>query len=225
MSNAGSLGAAQVKFVGSLKGRFLLPDRRVPGEVRQATNCRMQSISLAELAVESETKVALGERFESVFEELGALRGKVLRQAKDGFVVALTTDPDERAALSRTIDWLKKRHTRQATNKRASARFEARQEVCTIYVGDVTIDCRLSDISTDGAMLVTDAAAILELDAPIYVGRVAARVVRRQPDRVAVAFTSPQTLSALLLDLKATRAGPSGAGGTQTGFFDGASEQ
>ncbi|MFY8030272.1 MAG: PilZ domain-containing protein [Devosia sp.] len=205
MSVSGPVGAMQIKFVGSLNSRFLLPDRRLPGQSRQAITCRMQSVSLSELAVESDVKVTPGEHFEAVFEELGPLRGKVLRSVKSGFVVALAIDAEELVSLSRTIEWLKKRHTRQATNTRASPRFDIRGEPCTVYAGDIEIECRLADVSTDGAMLVGDAAAVLDLHAMVKVGRVAARVVRRQPDRIGVEFTSPQSLKTLLVDLKAKR--------------------
>jgi PilZ domain len=142
----------------------------------------------------------------------------VLRPVKNGFVVSLAIDPEEQESLSRTIEWLKKRHTRQATNKRASQRFDARGEPCVIYAGDIEIECKLADVSADGAMLVTDAAAVLELDVSVAVGRVAARVVRRQPDRIGVEFAAAQSLKTLLVDLKAIR-DPADKGAERQ-FFD-----
>lgn len=199
------------RYVGSLLGRFLLPERGGADGARRAEACRLQSVSLVEVVVESETEVTAGERFEAVFEEIGGIRGTVLRSVAGGFVVRLAASEAELDALAGKIAWLKKRHTRAASNLRTAARFAMRGEPCQVTFEGGQVACKLLDISVEGARLSGDMTALPELGSNVRVGSVAARVVRLQPDNIGVAFASPQSLKTLLIALTttaATAAGP-----------------
>ncbi|MEQ1768589.1 MAG: hypothetical protein ABL879_02005 [Devosia sp.] len=187
------------KFVGSIDGRFVLADRVVGAGVDASHAGRSQSITAHELIVASPVPVTIGERFVSSFGRLGKINGTVARPVDGGFVVAISATEIERKSLAATINWLKKRHARQAEDHRSAARTKTRSERCIVRWPDAELSAELFDISTSGASLKAD--SLPPLATVVHIGRVEAQVVRHMEGRFGVRFATTQTLSTVIADL------------------------
>jgi hypothetical protein len=187
------------KFVGSLDGRFILPDRKV-GEVASAVNpCRSQSITAGEIIVASPVQVTIGERFASMVDRLGPINGKITRIVDDGFVVAISASAVEQKSLAATINWLKKRHTRKAQDHRTAPRTKTRPERCIVSYLETNFVAELFDVSISGASLAS--ASLPPVDALLRVGSVEGQVMRHAEGRFGVKFATPQSLATVLQSL------------------------
>jgi len=188
-----------VKFVGSLDGRFILPDRGATTGAKLVHPCRSQAITAAELTIASPVPVKMGERLASTFDRLGPISGKVSRIFDGGFVVTISANPVEQKSLAATINWLKKRHSRRAEDHRAAPRIKTRAEHCIVQYLEADFAAELFDVSISGASL--SASVQPPLNAMVRIGRIEAHVVRHMAGRFGVKFSAAQSLVTLLRDL------------------------
>jgi hypothetical protein len=191
-----------IKFVGSLDGRFILPDRGAITGVNPVYPCRSQSITASELIIASPIPVEIGERFASTFNRLGPISGEVTRVVYDGFAVGISASEVERKSLAATIHWLKRRHVHKAEDNRAAPRIKTRPERCTMRYLDADFAADLFDVSISGASL-AGAAPPPPLNSVVRIGRVEAQVVRHMGARFGVKFLATQSLTTVLGELTA----------------------
>jgi len=195
-----------IKFVGSVDGRFVLPDRDAVTGGNAVQVCRTQSITPTELIVASFVPAIVGERFASTFNRLGSINGKVVRIVSGGFAVAVQSSAIEQQSLADTINWLKKRHARQAEDLRSAPRIRARGEPCIVRYLDTEWEVNLFDISISGASVT--ATKRPPINSEVRIGRIDARVVRHTEGRFGVVFNSVQLLSTLLAELTLRQSRP-----------------
>lgn len=185
-----------IKFVGSMEGRFVLADRAVAAGESATQPCRSQSITASEVIIASPVLVRLGESVVCAFARLGKINGKVTRIVDGGFALAISASAAERKSLAATINWLKKRHTHLAEDQRAASRVRTRPEPCVVRIGDTAFTAELFDISSTGASLSTNTPPPLKT--MVRIGHVEGEVVRHMEGRFGVKFSSAQDLSALI---------------------------
>lgn len=194
-----------VRFVGSVNGRYTLPSRTVgePGNP-QVIECKAMSLSANEIVLTAPTAPPVGENVVVMLEQLGMIKGHVTRQAGSSFQIAVDATPEQRGKLAAKINWLKKRQVNQASDLRNERRLKPRKSKAFLYVGDAEQDCLLIDMSLSGAAVA--AAVRPAIGTEICVGTIAGKVVRHMDVGFGVQFTSPQSLETLEADLTSRRA-------------------
>ena len=183
------------RFIGDVMGSYILASR-AQGPGVQVFACRARSISAFEAVVNAPVTGAPGEALTMTLQQLGILRGRVVRPVDGGFVASLECSDADRHMLASRIDWLKRRALKAVSDRRAHRRVLPRDTRSHLLLGDGTrYDCFIIDMSQSGVALSAD--VLPPLGTLASVGSVAGRVVRHIAAGFAVQFTELQDLTQL----------------------------
>ncbi len=190
------------RYIGALAGKFILTDRKfVPGNIR-AIAARLQSISLHELALETDLSPNAGERISAVFDQIGRIDGVVARILSGGFVVTISADAARQKEIAAKVEWLKKRHNRYVDEQREARRVVMSATECAIHCDGRLLTCQIINVSAYGAGLRTadDRPSVGE---QVSIGAIVARVARHFPGGFGLEFLERQEMTDLVEKLTA----------------------
>ena len=188
-----------VRFIGAVGGRYVLPDRRTGEDGKPMVYaCRLCSISTRLSVLVGPVTGARGETITAHFDEFGILRGKVIRKLPSGFVMELALSESERTKLGGKIAWQKKKVHEQIPDKRVHKRILPRDPRTVLTLADGTqIPCFVVDLSRSGVAV--SAEVWPSLGTPMAVGKLIGRVVRHLEVGFALKFVQLQQLDELEL--------------------------
>jgi hypothetical protein len=175
----------------SLPGRYLLADRtNTRGESRLFA-CRAVNISTRAMALAAPVTSKVGVPVIVEIDQLGRLRGLIIRVFKLGFAMSVAASDAERAVLGARIDWLEKLKNLEVTDARGHPRFIPRRShsLLTLANGSI-VPCLVIDISASGAAISTH--LVPKIGTVLAVGKVVARVVRHFAGGFALQFVTLQ---------------------------------
>lgn len=156
-------------------------------------------VSLTGMAITANLREPLGTPCLGEFEEIGRVRGHIVRWLPDGFAIAFDHDPARQAALAEDLDRLEATRARCEIRARRpppdpreldlvrAARLPAPDVYLEIELPDQRIVMeRLRDVSTSGARVLSDERP--PIGSALRVQTLTARVVRHTNDGFAVSF-------------------------------------
>ena len=195
MSNAAAMEISaqqvqDVRFIGSVAGRYVLPDRRAAHDgVAPVLACRLRSISTRQFVCVAPVIGRPKEFISANFEHFGLLEGEVVRSLPTGMAVELKLDEAQRIKLGAQIAWKKSRALAKQPERREGTRILPRQPRTDLILADGSrLPCMVINVSPTGAGVSADLSPVL--GTPVAVGKMVGRVVRRQP--VAARSTAAQ---------------------------------
>ena len=185
-----------VRFIGAVGGRYVMPERREGSEKLPVYACRLCSISTRLAVIIGPVVANQGELVTAHFEAFGMVRGRVTRKLPSGFVLDLILSDDERDKLGAKIVWQRKRVYEQVPDKREHKRIQPRDPRTLITLGDGSrIPCFVIDISASGVAV--SANIWPEVGTPMAVGKLVGRVVRYLDVGFALQFVQLQPFDEL----------------------------
>lgn len=200
MTDAGRSAVAarlqtETRFIGDVMGSYVLLSRVDNGGPR-AFACRARSISASGAVVSAPAIGAVGDRLTVNFQDVGLMRGTIIRLLPDGFAIAFECDAAERATLGARIGWLKRRALRAVSDRRVHRRVLPRETRAKLIVGGgKRIDCMLIDMSRSGVAV--SAELVPRVGTVVAVGSVPGQVVRHFDCGFAVQFYELRDLDTL----------------------------
>jgi hypothetical protein len=173
----------------SLAGRYSLASS-TSGEPRQFA-CRAVNISAYEVALAAPVIGKPGILVVANIEQLGQVKGLILREFKLGFAMSVMANAQERQLLATRIDWIERNRHFEVIDSRAHARFIPRCPLFLLTLADGSLlTCFVIDISVSGAAISADITP--KLGTVLAVGKVVGRVTRHLPGGFAVKFVEMQ---------------------------------
>ena len=175
----------------SLAGHYSIAgSTNVRGEPRQFA-CRAVNISAHGVALAAPVIGKPGVLVVANIEQLGQVKGSILRVFKLGFAMSVVADARERQMLANRIDWIERNRHFEVVDNRAHARFIPRRPLSLLTLADGSLlTCFVIDISVSGAAISADITP--KLGTVFAVGKVVGRVARYLPGGFAVEFVEPQ---------------------------------
>jgi hypothetical protein len=175
----------------SLPGRYSLGDvRDSRGDPRQFA-CRAVNISTHEIALAAPVRGKAGLRVIADIEQLGRVKGSIVRVFRLGFAMYIAASNRERDMLAAKIDWIGRHKDFEVPDNRTHVRFIPRRPHSRLALADGSIlPCFIVDISVSGASVSAD--IMPEIGTVLAVGSVVGRVVRFVPGGFAVRFVTAQ---------------------------------
>lgn len=164
----------------SILGRYMLSDRK-------EYPCQTIDISPGGVALTAPVLGAIGERVVVYLDHVGRIEGLIVRMLDKGFAMTVVAPQRKRDKLAGQLTWLANRQALGLPEDRRHERIEPRRAGVAVALPDGRIiQARLLDVSMSGAAIQT--TEVLEMGAPVTVGRTRAHVVRTFKDGVAVEF-------------------------------------
>jgi hypothetical protein len=183
---------AEVRLPLYLSGVLLVGDG-MPRVVESA------DVSLTGMAITASLREPLGTPCLGEFEEIGRIRGQIVRWLPEGFAIAFAHDAARQAALADDLDRLEATRARCEIGARLpppdpheldlvrAARLPAPDVYLEIELPDRRIVMeRLRDVSASGASVLSTERP--PIGAQLRIQNLTARVVRHMPDGFAVSF-------------------------------------
>ena len=168
----------------SLPGRYSLGDPRLFA-------CRAVNISTNEITLAAPVTADIGVRVIANIEQLGRLRGSIIRVFRLGFTMSVEASDQEREMLDTKIGWVERNKDFEIIENRAHVRFIPRHPLSFLTLADgAVLRCFVVDISVSGAAISAD--LMPTIGAVIAVGTVVGRVVRYIAGGFAVHFIAAQ---------------------------------
>ena len=161
----------------SLPGRYSLVGYKASqGECPQFS-CRAVNISTHGIAVAAPVTGKAGAPVLADIEQLGRLKGSIIRVFQLGFAMSIEASDQEREALGTKIDWIKRNKDFEILDHRSHARFVPRHPFSLLTLADGSVlPCFVIDISVSGAAVSADITP--GIGTVLAVGKVVGRVVR-----------------------------------------------
>jgi hypothetical protein len=180
-----------VRFIGSLNGRYTLSSRRSMGNSVQVFACRVQSISPKMAVFTAPVSGEEGEWVAAHFDDLGIIRAQITRHVDSGFAMDIAASDEERARLAAKIDWVKRKVHNAVPDKREHKRLLPRDPRSSLILPNGSkMNCFVIDMSRSGVAISADLNP--EIGTPLAVGGVIGRVVRHLDVGFAVKFMNLQ---------------------------------
>jgi hypothetical protein len=175
----------------SLAGRYSLASSiNARGEPRQFA-CRAVDISTHGLALAAPVVGKAGVPVVADIEQLGRIKGSVIRGFTRGFVMSVVASDEERRMLAARIDWIERNKHFEVIDNRAHARFIPRRPLTLLTLADGSVlACFVIDLSVSGAAVSAD--VVPQIGTVLAVGKVVGRVARFLPGGFAVEFVETQ---------------------------------
>ena len=175
----------------SLPGRYALGDGKETRGDPRLFSCRAVNISAHEIAVVAPVTAKVGVRATANIEQLGRVRGPIVRVFDLGFALGVEATNQEREMLATRIDWIIGNKDFAVSDNRTHARFIPRRPLSLLTLADGSvIPCFVVDISSSGAAISAD--ILPRIGTPLAVGKVVGRVVRNIAGGFAVKFIEAQ---------------------------------
>ena len=153
--------------------------------------CRAVNISAYGVALAAPVIGKPGVLVVANIEQLGQVKGAILREFKLGFAMSVVANAQERQLLATRIDWIERNRHFEVVDNRAHARFIPRRPLSLLTLADGSLlTCFVIDISVSGAAISADITP--KLGTVLAVGKVVGRVARYLPGGFAVEFVEPQ---------------------------------
>ncbi len=175
----------------SLPGRYTLAEH---GKVRGGSAqfaCRAVNISTHGIAVAAPVTGREGVAVLANIEQLGRLKGSIVRVFKLGFAMTIEASDQEREVLATKIDWIKRNRDFEIIDNRVHARFVPQHPFSLLTHADGSaVPCFVIDISVGGAAV--SAEIMPSVGTVLAVGSVVGRVVRLFTGGFAVQFIALQ---------------------------------
>ena len=191
-----------VRFVGRLVGRMAITSRsEVPILSPTVVHCTALSLSAVVVVVEAAPAVSVGDTLAAVFEQVGTIRCKVTETRGGGFQAIITDDLETRTKLAATINWLKKKTLREASDLRDGYRRRPLTSTAYLYTEAGETEVFIVDVSSTGALISSTTRP--PLGATVSVGKINGRVVRHADLGFAITFYEMADLARLNADLTA----------------------
>jgi hypothetical protein len=175
----------------SLPGRYSLASSlNARGEPRQFA-CRAVNISSQGVALAAPVAGKVGVPVVADIEQLGRIKGSVIRVFPRGFVMSVAANEEERRMLAIRIDWVERNKHFEVPDNRAHARFIPRRPLTLLTLADGSVlACFVIDLSVSGAAVSAD--VVPQIGTVLAVGKVVGRVARYLPGGFAVEFIETQ---------------------------------
>jgi hypothetical protein len=175
----------------SLAGHYSLASSiNARGEPRQFA-CRAVNISAYGVALAAPVTGKIGMPATANIEQLGRIKGAIIRVFKRGFSMSIAASDAERRILAAKIDWIERNRHFEIPDNRAHARFIPRRPLSLLTLADGSVlPCFVIDISVSGAAISADVAP--RVGTVLAVGKVAGRVARYLAGGFAVEFIETQ---------------------------------
>ncbi len=175
----------------SLAGRYSLAGSvNARGEPRQFA-CRAVDISTRGVALAAPVVGKVGVPVVADIEQLGRIKGPVIRVFARGFVMSVAAGDEERRMLAVRIDWIERNKHLEVPDNRAHARFIPRRPLTLLTLADGSVlACFVIDLSVSGAAVSAD--VVPQIGTVLAVGKVVGRVARFLPGGFAVEFVATQ---------------------------------
>ena len=165
----------------ALLGRYMLSSR-------QEFPCQTFDMSPGGVALIVPVQGEVGERVICYLDQLGRVEGVVARQFDHGFAMQINVPLLKREKLADQLTWLANRQALGMPEDRRHERIVPRNIRSTLILHDGReVLVKLIDVSLSGAAIVSDVRP--PINAPVTIGRTAARVVRVFANGVAVEFS------------------------------------
>lgn len=173
----------------TLLGRFMRQNK-------QEYPCKLIDISAGGAALMSPVVPEIGERIVASFDHIGMIDGQVVRELEGGFCIKIIATKHKREKLVAQITWLANRTELDGNEERRHERIAPRNGMATLQLAeDISITCRVLDISISGASVSTPARPVIGSE--VMLGRLRARVVRHHGEGFGVQFIDIQNPAAL----------------------------
>lgn len=201
-----STARGDARFIGDVPGCFVFLDRVGRQWDAQSYPFSARSVATTRAVISTEVTVERGERIALRFDSVGIRRGVVERALKDGFIVNFVEEETAAVGVDARIDWLKKKATRRAEDRRVHKRVIPRETNAVLILGaESHLECKIRDMSCSGAAIA--ASVQPPVGNLLAIGSVPARVVRHFEGGFAVRFLEIQVLAELegLLTLRTKR--------------------
>ena len=175
----------------SLAGRYSLASSiNARGEPRQFA-CRAVNVSTQGLALAAPVVGKVGVLVVADIEQLGRIKGSVIRVFARGFVMSVAASEEERRLLAARIDWVERNKHFEVPDHRTHARFIPRRPLTLLTRADGSVlACFVIDLSVSGAAVSAD--VVPQIGTVLAVGKVVGRVARYLPGGFAVEFIETQ---------------------------------
>ncbi|RYE09446.1 MAG: PilZ domain-containing protein [Hyphomicrobiales bacterium] len=180
-----------IRFVGAVQGRYVLPDSGSP----TVHSCRTASLSPSSVVIAAAVVGKVGERVVLRLEALGTLNATITQIVPGGFRADLVLDDAGRVHIASQINWLKRRSLRQAGNKREGQRLQPRDPKSHLYVDGQEYECFVIDVSPSG--IAVSASLAPPVGTIVDVGGLRGRVVRHMEGGIGIAFDETHEATSL----------------------------
>jgi PilZ domain len=173
----------------SIPARYQLASKRKPNGDRREFACRIVNLSPAAMALAAPVLGPVGERVIVYTEPFGQLHGTILRHMSAGFVMTIAADEETRERMATKLSWLvKQKDEPDAIDNRRHVRVVPKNPTATILLADGSLlSCLVIDYSASGAAVSADFDP--QPGAPLAVGKMIGRVVRRFDEGFAIRFS------------------------------------
>ena len=173
----------------SLPGRYSFAVGKNASE-RRLFSCRAIYISTHAIALLAPVTAKLGVPVSADIEQLGKLKGSIIRVFNQGFAMSVALNDERRWMLAARIDWIERSKECEVIDRRAP-RFIPRRPHSLLMLADGSIiPCFVIDISVSVAGVSSDIKP--KVGTVLAVGKVVGRVVRHFPEGFAVHFADVQ---------------------------------
>jgi hypothetical protein len=182
---------AEERIYVSLPGRYTLVGCGNAHGGSAQFSCRAVNISVHGIAVAAPVTGREGAAVLANIEQLGRLKGSIVRVFKLGFAMTIEASDQEREVLATKIDWIKRNRDFEILDNRLHARFVPQHPFSLLTLADGSaVSCFVIDISVGGAAVSADIAP--GVGTVLAVGGVVGRVVRLFAGGFAVQFIELQ---------------------------------
>jgi len=171
-----------------LLGRFMRASRH-------EYPCKLLDISVTGAAMMSPVVVEPGEVIVAYFDHIGGIEGTVVRIFDGGFAIAMNATQHKREKIAAQLTWLVNRHELQSAVDRRHERRTVNQKTTLKLDRDISVECRVLDVSLSGASIETTARPPIGTD--VLFGKLRCRVMRHHDNGIGVAFLDIQEPEAI----------------------------
>lgn len=158
--------------------------------------CRMQDISPGDASIYSPIEMEIGERVVAQFDQIGTLEGHVARLFDGGFAMAFSMTEHKREKLAATLMHIINKADMPGIEGRRHERLVPANNTQVLKLAeDISVECRVLDVSLSGASLKTVARPPLGTE--VKLGNLRCCVVRHHEEGIALQFVDVQNPNAL----------------------------
>ena len=172
----------------TLLGRFMRANR-------QEYPCKLVDISVGGASMMSPVDVTIEEKVIAYFDHIGGVEGHVVRCFEGGFAIKFNATQHRREKLAAQLTWLINRDQLPGLEERRHERIVPKNADSSLKIGDITVACKVLDVSISGASVGTELRPALGTE--VVLGRLRAKVMRHHEQGLGLQFLDIQAPTAL----------------------------